>query len=83
MGEIKQHRVDSLMSFLACEFSDSEEASKNLLTEENLKNACRIDEYADVNVLKGIIYATYTQFGFDSAKGVFEVTVLESFNSQQ
>lgn len=78
-----QHRVTHLLKFLASEYSDSEEGMNNLLTETNLKNACEMDDYESVDSLKQEIYSVYVDFGFEHAKGIFEVTVVESFNLQQ
>lgn len=78
-----QHRVTHLLKFLASEFTDTEEGVNNLLTESNLKNASEMDDYESVDSLKQEIYSVYVDFGFEMAKGVFEVTVVESFNLQQ
>ena len=77
------HRHNALLNFLSCEFSQSAEEAKRLLTEKNLANACRIDSYSNTEILKTVIYASYKDFGMDHARGVFEVTVVEAFNSQQ
>lgn len=69
------------MMFLASEFSDSEDSAKRLLSESNLKQACKFDGYPNPNALKSAITATYKEFGMPHAKGIFEVTVLEAFNS--
>jgi hypothetical protein len=76
------HRANALMNFIACEYTQSAEGAKRLLSEELLKEACLIDGYETTDILKTVIYTTYREFGFDSAKGVFEVTVLQAFNSR-
>ena len=68
------------MNFLACEFSESGDGSKRLLSEMNMESASRIDGYETTDNLRSAIFATYKEFGLDHAKGVFEMTVVESFN---
>jgi hypothetical protein len=68
------------MNFIASEYS--EESPTPLLSEENLTKAALIDLCQDIDHLKSVIYTTYKEFGFDAAKGVFEVTVLQAYNSR-
>jgi hypothetical protein len=76
------HRANSLLHFIACEYSNSAEGAKRLITDDVLKQACVLDGYETPENLKTVIYTTYREFGFDSAKGVFEVTILQAFNSK-
>lgn len=78
-----KHRVDAMLKFFAAECSENEQDAKNLLTESNLLNAAIMDGCVSAEELVTDIYQVYQEFGSDHALGMFQVTVLESFNLQQ
>ena len=78
-----KHRIDAMLNFFAAECSNSEQGAKNLLAESNLLNAAIMDGCVSADELANDIYQVYQEFGADHALGMFQVTVLESFNTQQ
>lgn len=69
------HKVDALMFFLACECSDSPEGATALLSHDKFSEACKGDGYNSTAELKQAIYSTYSEFGLEHAKGVFELVM--------
>lgn len=64
------------MHLIAAELSENENDMKELLDYKTVVRVCRIEKTTP-DALKQMIYKTFQDFGYEHAKGVFEMLFLQ------
>lgn len=67
-----QHRIDALMKFIASELCENETDAVVLLDDYNVNKVAK-KEQTTPHELEKSIYKTFTDFGYEHARGAFDV----------
>jgi hypothetical protein len=69
------HRIDALFNFLASQYTDSQQESISLLSDDNFNLAASRYE-TDADALKKDIYGAFLDLGIETADGMFRMGFL-------